>query len=509
MEDISGKTLLQVLDEGRMLPVADALELFERVLQAMATADREGIVHHDIKPSNIVIGHDRRVRVIASNVAGVPSRSSPPADPPSGTLHYMSPEQIADQTVDLRSDIFSLGAMFYEVLTGERPFTAESSAALIQKILEVEPIPPRVLNISVPDPLDNLIRKALAKDPADRFQSPSEMLTALRAVSQSSGGAAGGGSKTTFADEVRVTGETPPLKRQNRGRAGATMPPPPSGGAATMPRSLRQEPPSPRRETEAFAGKRAPARPPEPGQAASMDHAEGPSPRPETAAGEEAGPSGARRLLKILGGVVAVLLLLIAGGVMLWRLLTTPVEQASPLPGAAIGPAVSGGQNSTAEGEPGSPADALVDQAKTLWESNPDMARKLLERAVALDPHHFDAAFQLARFLTFKKDFPSAIQQYQKALRINDQVPEVFFNLGYIHLQQGDLDQAIENYEASRALSPPYLDEVLTNLAVCYWKKDHPAQARVLLKQALDLNPDNNLARNYLNALEKAVGPGK
>lgn len=508
MEDISGKTLLQVLEEGRMLPVADALALFDRILHAMATAEREGLAHRDLKPSKIFIGHDRRVRLMVSGSAGVPSRPSPPGDPPSGTLHYMSPEQIADQAVDLRSDIFCLGVMFYEILTGERPFTAESRVALIQKILEVEPIPPRVLNINVPAPLDDLVRKALAKHPADRFQTPSEMLTALRAVSQSLEGAAGGSSRRAFANEARLPDAALPVTVKERGRAGTPTPPPPSGGMATMPRSLRQGPPSLRTETEAVAGNRARAWPPEPDQAARMNHAVGLSAGPETAAGEEARPGSARRLPTTLG-VFVVVLLLVAGGIALWRLLATPVEQASPLPGAAIGPLVSDGQNSTKEGEPTSPADALVDQAKSLWESNSDMARKLLERAVALDPHHFDAAFQFARFLTFKKDFPSAIQQYQKALWINDQVPEVFFNLGYIYLQQGDLEQAIENYEACRALSPPYLDEVLTNLAVCYWKKNHPAQARVLLKQALDHNPDNNLARNYLNTLEKTVGPGK
>ena len=108
----------------------------------------------------------------------------------------------------------------------------------------------------------------------------------------------------------------------------------------------------------------------------------------------------------------------------------------------------------------------------------PLTAQNLLEQAVALDPTNFEATFQLARFLTFRKDFPAAILQYQNALRINNQVPEVFFNLGFIYLSQGAFDQAIENYEACRALSPPYLDEVLTNLAICHWKKNNPTQAK-------------------------------
>ena len=494
---------MQVLEERRMLPLGEALRIFEQILQAMEPAGQEGIVHRDIKPSNIVIGNDNRVKIMDSGIAGLPSRSSHPIDPAPGAPHYMSPEQVSGQAVDIRSDIFSLGVMLYEALTGERPFTAESTVALTHKILDVEPIPPRVLNINVPDPLDDLIKKALAKHPADRFQTPTEMWTVLRAVSQSLGGAAGGSNSSTVANQAQLPEEILSVGPEDRGRAGAAMPPPPSGKAATVPRSLPKDAPPPRSVTGAVAERCGNAWQTEANTAAPKNHAAGLMPMPET---KSAKPWP---VVKTLGSLAVVLLLLVVGGMVLWRLLATPVEQASSPPGASTGLLADNAQNNIAEGELRSSVDSLVDQAKLLWESNPDTARKLLEQAVALDPNHFDAAFQLARFLTFKKDFSAAIQQYQNALRINDQVPDVFFNLGYIYLQQGALDQAIENYEACQALSPPYLDEVLTNLAVCHWKKNNPAQARMLLNQALDFNPNNELARSYLNMLEKSVGSQK
>ncbi|HBZ56637.1 MAG TPA: hypothetical protein DEO88_14630, partial [Syntrophobacteraceae bacterium] len=146
--------------------------------------------------------------------------------------------------------------------------------------------------------------------------------------------------------------------------------------------------------------------------------------------------------------------------------------------------------------------ESLLAQAKEQWDSDPAKAQKLLEQALSLDPNHFDAVMQLGRLLTVRKDLPAAIRQYQEALRINSQSAEVYFNLGYLYLIQGDYGSAIKHYEACLRLSPPYQDEVLTNLGVVYLKKNDLAQAQLFLKRALDLNSKNDLARNYLKAVE-------
>jgi serine/threonine-protein kinase len=125
-----------------------------------------------------------------------------------------------------------------------------------------------------------------------------------------------------------------------------------------------------------------------------------------------------------------------------------------------------------------------------------------LEQAVAQSPDNFEAHFQLGRLLTQKKRYPAAIQEYHQALNLNNRVPEVYFNLGYIHLIQGNYDLAIQHLEWCRALNPPYQDEVLTNIGIVYLRKNNLPQARLYLKEAVAMNPRNDLARSYLTNLE-------
>ena len=508
MEYVSGRTLKQILDEQKILPVDETLMIFEQILQAMELAGQQEIVHRDIKPSNIMIGDDGRVKVMDFGIARLPSLALPTAGTLQGTPHYMSPEQISGQRVDNPSAIFSVGAVLYEALTGERPFTAKSTAALIHKILQVEPIPPRVLNIHVPETVGDIINKALAKNPADRFQTPTEMLEALRAVTQSLSGPAGGGHGPIMVKNGPLSTETLPGREEDQGWAATQAPLLPLTEARSEHRAPGEDVPRSPSITEAVIIKPEIAEEIKPSKAQLKDRTAGLPPAPKAVSEDVKEFGRPWPLVRICIGL-ALLVLIVAGGMALLQLPATPVEQVSAPIGVPTGTWTGNAQNNGANGQLRSSAESLVEQAKSLWENDPGAAQRLLEQAAALDSNYFEAAFQLARFLTFKRDFPAAVQQYQNALRINNQVPEVFFNLGYIYLSQGALDLAIENYEACRALSPPYLDEVLTNLAVCHWKKNNPAQARTLFKEALNLNPDNELARNYLNTLEKTAGVKK
>lgn len=508
MEYVSGRTLAQILNEQRVLSVDEAPVIFDQILQALELASQAEIVHRDIKPSNIMIADDSRVKVMDFGIAKLPSLSLTTIGTVLGTPHYMSPEQISGQAVDVRSDIFSVGAVLYEALTGERPFSAESTAALIYKILQIDPIPPRVLNIHVPEPLGEIMRKALAKDPADRFQTPAEMLGTLRAVFPLRMGLVGGINATTIVTKDLLSGETLQMRTEERGVTRTPVPPLPTEPLPVADTPAKDSPAVPV-GVEISAGKSEVLPETKPSKTQKKDKGSAIRTRREAVSKglKEAGRPG--RGVKTVGGLAVLLVLIVAGGLALWRLSPTagPLVTSPLTPAPATSPGAA--QNNTTNGQLKSPVETLVDQAKGLRESEPGTAQKLLEEAVAIDPNHFEAAFQLARSLTFKKDFTAAIQQYENALRINNQVPDAFFNLGYIFLSQGAIDQAIENYEAARALSPPYLDEVLTNLAVCFWKKHDPAQAIVLLKQALELNPNNELARNYLNSLEKPAGAKK
>jgi Tfp pilus assembly protein PilF len=124
-----------------------------------------------------------------------------------------------------------------------------------------------------------------------------------------------------------------------------------------------------------------------------------------------------------------------------------------------------------------------------------------LEQAAALDPTNYEAPYQMGRLLTFKKDHSGAVLQYQKAINLNSKIPEIHFNLGYIYMSQGNYDQAIKSFDSCRDLSPPFQDEVLTNLGISYLKKNNPGQAQLYFREALKINPNNSLARSYLKNL--------
>jgi tetratricopeptide (TPR) repeat protein len=115
-----------------------------------------------------------------------------------------------------------------------------------------------------------------------------------------------------------------------------------------------------------------------------------------------------------------------------------------------------------------------------------------------LEPENFEGYLQLGRLLTFRKNYSGAIQQYQKALRINDQIPEIHFNLGYIYMNQGVYDRARESYYHCLDSSPSFKDEVLTNLGIIELKAGNETRARELFMEALKFNAGNKLARKYI-----------
>ena len=181
MEFIIGKTLGEILAEQKIIPVEEATFIIEQILLALDVANQGQIVHRDIKPTNIMILNDRQTKVMDFGIAKLPSLSMTTTGTVLGTPYYMSPEQISGQKVDIRSDIFSVGALFYQIITGERPFDGETTITLAYKIVQVEPVPPKVLNIHIPQAIENICKKALAKDPTFRYQTPMEMLEDIRA----------------------------------------------------------------------------------------------------------------------------------------------------------------------------------------------------------------------------------------------------------------------------------------------------------------------------------------
>lgn len=555
MEFVTGETLAHMLRERKAVPIEDAIPIVEQILLALQTANQEKIVHRDIKPSNVMVTLDKRVKVMDFGIAKLPSLSMTITGTVLGTPYYMSPEQISGQKVDIRSDIFSLGAVFYEMLTGERPFEAENTATLAYKIVQVEPIPPKVLNIHIPSTVGSIISKALAKDPTLRYQAPSEMLRDLRALKEQLASGKTHPAEATAPGAVREPERANQPPKAAPGGAAETCPPVPSAQIAKQPALIRPPESSPAAPTPVVrtvkkeAGVSAPtpaaAHPPPPAQGSPPGKeppadVEAKSSRPaEMKAAEEARfgstatqPASLKRKTAGLSGLsvgrkkpsnalrlvpvgAAALLLVVVGFVFMSRDSAGPPHAAGPsaktaqnaAPAAKTDPQAVPGAKPAPEAAPidgretRMKADTLVLQARNVWQANPVGAQKILEEAIGLDPNNFEAYLHLARLITQKKDYANALQHYQNALRINNRAAEVYFNMGFIFLMQGDYDAAMTHYEACRALNPPYQDEVLTNLGMCHLKKKNPAQALELFRQALDLNPNNSVAKSYLAGL--------
>jgi len=539
MEYVSGQTLAQILRTERVLPLEAAVSIFGQVLMALEAAHTEQIIHRDIKPSNIMITGDKRVKVMDFGIAKLPSLSETMAMTRTvlGTPYYMSPEQISGQKVDIRSDIFSLGAVLYESLTGEKPFSGENTATLAYKIVQTDPVPPRVLNLHIPPALGAIITKAMAKDPSQRFQTPAEMLQELKLIT------AGAAFQTQTSVEAAVSGKREPMVHTPPGQKNAfpeaSSAEPAGGGAGpeafssgntvvaascgieeqTVRATAFHEQGSER--TESFC----------PGSVVEDNNSERPS-APYPRFPSEWG-------LKMLSGYLLSLkkvvlafpkaMIAVVMGISLCifsvALLKKTPENPAPVPLAAVvgesnwqaepvagneappqdESLASAGQSPPAAAQPAPvsgldkpSAEKLIAQAKLEFGTDPANAEKLLNEAIGLEPGHFEGYLQLGRLLTFSKNYSGAIEQYQKALRINDQIPEIYFNLGYIYMNQGVYDRARESYYHCLDSSPSFKDEVLTNLGIIELKAGNETRARELFREALEFNAGNKLAHKYL-----------
>jgi len=181
MELIEGKSLQALLDSGHSFPVPRVLRIMEQTCSALQFAHERNIIHRDIKPANLMLTADDTVKVTDFGTAKILQFGTvQQTTHVMGTPSYMSPEQVKGRPVDGRSDIFSLGVLLYEILTGEKPFPGQSITTVIYKIVNEEPIPPRTLNPSIHQGLSDIVMRALEKEPEVRYQSCRELLEDLR-----------------------------------------------------------------------------------------------------------------------------------------------------------------------------------------------------------------------------------------------------------------------------------------------------------------------------------------
>ena len=239
MEYAPGTELKKLLDKGDRLPPAEAVRIMEGVLAGLQYSHERGVVHRDIKPGNIIISPDGTVKIADFGIARIESSSMTQAGTIMGTPAYMSPEQFMGQTVDARTDIYSSGVMFYQLLTGERPFEG-GMTAIMHKALNTEAPRPSDLSVTAPAALDPVVAKAMAKRPEDRYESAAAFAQAIRAAMSDNSAASyadplGGDDATLVSTRAKPTAPPPPSARPTPAASPTPTAAPAAAGKSRMP----------------------------------------------------------------------------------------------------------------------------------------------------------------------------------------------------------------------------------------------------------------------------------
>ncbi|HWR55790.1 MAG TPA: Stk1 family PASTA domain-containing Ser/Thr kinase [Negativicutes bacterium] len=183
MEYIQGETLKEYIQRNKKLPVEEAVSIALQICEALDHAHQNNLIHCDIKPHNILMGKGGRVKVTDFGIArAVTSATLTQTGTIIGSVHYISPEQAKGGLASVHSDIYSLGVVLYEMLTGDVPFSGESPIAIALKHLQEEIVPPAQLNPDIPPMLEAVILKAVAKEPAKRYPAITSMMHDLEVV---------------------------------------------------------------------------------------------------------------------------------------------------------------------------------------------------------------------------------------------------------------------------------------------------------------------------------------
>jgi eukaryotic-like serine/threonine-protein kinase len=183
MEFVDGRTVRDLLQEGHRLLPDRSLEIIDGVLRALDYSHQAGIVHRDIKPGNVMVTRNGDVKVMDFGIARAMSDAQATMTQTAqviGTAQYLSPEQARGERVDSRSDLYSAGCLLYELLTGRPPFTGDSPVAIAYQHVRENPIPPSQVDPDVPAWADAIVLKAMAKSPADRYQTAADMRADLQ-----------------------------------------------------------------------------------------------------------------------------------------------------------------------------------------------------------------------------------------------------------------------------------------------------------------------------------------
>ena len=222
MEFVPSHTLADRLTQKQM-PISEAIRITRDMLAALEAAHARGIVHRDIKPANILLTPDGEVKVTDFGIArSLSDASLTQTGTVMGTAHYSAPEQVRGETATPATDIYSVGVVLYEMLTGQRPYTGDTPVAVAMARLSEDPPHPRDLRPAIPDELDGVVMRAMAREPSDRFASAAEMRSAL----DGAGVAALDATQALEVDDTVALPRAPAaMPYQRKREVGAAIPP--------------------------------------------------------------------------------------------------------------------------------------------------------------------------------------------------------------------------------------------------------------------------------------------
>ena len=548
MEYLFGKDLRDIMKKAKQheppLSLEYALYILSRVSAGLHYAhnlkDFQGkplsIIHRDISPQNIFITYEGDVKIVDFGIAKAATQSTmTQVGMIKGKVAYMSPEQADGKVIDYRSDIFSLGIILYELVTGEKMFTGDTMQVL-SKVRSAEfPSPEEVIK-DVPEKLYEIFNQSLVKDPEQRYSSCNKMLSDLE--------------EAMYAFSKRPTAR---------------------GLSEFMKDIFKEEIAEEERTMSALAGMdfeaASEATVVPTGRIKKSEKV-----RPVSEVDEEEKPFPKKLLFAALGGIVIIAVLLIvfwpgkkeivkvpeAGEATVTQQqkkepetetagaekapAVTEKQEASETPKASetpeiseapkAAPAVKEGMEELAKArkaldeerygdavalfesalvknpdlrEEASAAyeDALREEANSLFKTDPERAETLLLKAIDVNPDSAKTHSRLGILYVQLKKYDAAIDQYKAVSRLDPAAVDAFFNLGYLYAVQKNYEDAEEMYQRTVELKPDYLDEALFNLAMVQKRLGKNDACIGNLETALKINPNNARVRKYLEKMRK------